>query len=1400
MWTALPRKADASSLELDVLVSPRLGLNAAAGTEFELSDFPEFEHWTKTLADDLTFKVELADGRQVGADVVATLDDVAWDHIFRATTFVRPWKFRDLSDVEVHSYSVRFITAYLRDLYTDIGRRFPALPPLRDELDGFRETVGPVTDVRVESEREPPPREDREIPLPEVEVPPEPPEAASRGCLAALWTLLERLCKLAAPLCRRLPPRIRWMLGALFGLLRQVLAPEPHGPPPDPTKPKVSMPRTVHPSPYVAKAPLGPPSLPVLDALAQEMAANKAIAPAASAGAIDTALQARELTFDFARAKRFYERPESETPPPAPPAKPRMDFHQALGAISDYPELMRKLALVVRLRIARPAGGAASIRVIPSWNGAARASDVCPRTRCALDGNSFTAVHKPGSDFTDGVLDLGEAGDRLETDAPKFDVVQVDADGAALKAMLTAASLERAHQLAGLGVNAIDRPTRETVPALRSGGLALVRADRGWYLHEHLVEAAARNADPLAEDLFAEDLVRGYRIDVKPEGGSWHSLCERVGTYDLVDDAGTVVRQIPIAADHGYVKRTSATSAAGNKMPVYVHEALARWTGWSLVAQRPGRTLEERPGETPHDQPREPRNDPETEFRLVTSFKPVPGTLPRLRFGSEYLMRAVCVDLAGQPLRGLEPSAPVTDAVKYRRFEPTAPPAVLALRKYLPGESLERVVMRSDFDRGSVEYDQQEMGAAPPDAAAQRTRHLFPPKTSQQMAELHGMFEEAFGAAGDPAVGYRISLRESGKFSDSKIIDVHTVNPAAPQRTIPFGKPVPQGADWINQTDATLPTPYLPDPIAAGAALRGVPGLVDAVDGDPLTVHQVRAGDDPGGTESLLQVPFTGEWPDLQSFRLRVAEQTIADQPPHWDASGRLLTVFLAKAQHAEVRYSSHLMPAALADHGIWDWLDDEDPAAELRGIAECGAHWMITPPRTLVLVHAVQHPLDTARFTALAAERTEIGQTTAEFGAGVLELDVPSTGRVDVVGRWTEYIDDPVSGVRKELREAVACDFAVGEGWTSGMAFPPSPARHEFADTRHRRVSYLVRATSSFREYLRENITTPEITRETPPGSEFPVPVLNSARPIAPDVQYAVPTFDWPAVPPAPTWQQHIQTRRGGGLRVFLDRPWYQSGEGELLGAILQTGDQLPDRLRSRYGLDAIWRGAPDPDAVPFEPQHFVNGVSPREVRLAEPGAFDACVVGFPVEWDAERKRFYCDIEVDLDALPWSYWPFVRFAFVRYQPESLAAAMVSRVVLGEFGQLAPDRTLSLTWQDDEHVLATLRGRAPEQPRPPRVAFRVQTTPVAADPDELDWEHAAGDGETVDWENFFDLQDPTDPQGDGNVVWERLVTLPAARGTQSMRLEVAEYEWVNVDEELGRGSVRMTYVGRVGLD
>jgi len=119
---------------------------------------------------------------------------------------------------------------------------------------------------------------------------------------------------------------------------------------------------------------------------------------------------------------------------------------------------------------------------------------------------------------------------------------------------------------------------------------------------------------------------------------------------------------------------------------------------------------------------------------------PAPRSLPRLRFGATYRLRARAVDLAGNDMAqaGLEALAHASPEVVYRRFEPVGSPLLFPRRdlKRSPGESVDRIVIRSNFDcRHRYRADAD--------------RHLAPPPVSEAMAEAHGMFDGPQGPRSD---------------------------------------------------------------------------------------------------------------------------------------------------------------------------------------------------------------------------------------------------------------------------------------------------------------------------------------------------------------------------------------------------------------------------------------------------------------------------------------------------------------------------------------------------------------------------------------------------------------------------------------------------------------------------
>src|SRR5262249_8326312 len=202
------------------------------------------------------------------------------------------------------------------------------------------------------------------------------------------------------------------------------------------------------------------------------------------------------------------------------------------------------------------------------------------------------------------------------------------------------------------------------------------------------------------------------------------------------------------------------------------------------------------------------------------------------------------------------------------------------------------------------------------------------------------------------------------------------------------------------------------------------------------------------------------DWMEPSPYRLAVIE---GDGPPAWDPGTRTLTVLLPKARVATVRLSSVLLPQDLDLMAIWQWIADAafdaDDLAPLRALAERGGHWMITPYKELTLVHAVLQPLERPVVRSVLPGRT-LGATFASLG-GTLGVHGPSTGKVDLLASWTE----PTGiGFARRDGSAHAFEVPVSDAAATEVALA---GRHEFGDTKYRRVSYTAAPSTRFRDHF---------------------------------------------------------------------------------------------------------------------------------------------------------------------------------------------------------------------------------------------------------------------------------------------------------------------------------------------
>jgi len=1078
---------------------------------------------------------------------------------------------------------------------------------------------------------------------------------------------------------------------------------------------------------------------------------------------------------------------QAPPPPPPVPPPPPLDFHEQLGALGSFPFMMRQTGIVIDMELQIPPGTPAASElqiVVPAIAGV---TNVTPKTK--ILANFFPMPNpKPdpadpsvASDVANGMLRLGPP---VKATDPKYQVVMLDLDGAALNLMKFATDMQRAEELRlqklekasinesqanpsyadfcsqkgrnlqGNMVIAAQAPVaqklaiskfivdqagaakEEPLPALRSAGITVIRSERNKKtvsmlkrqatLHDKVAAPPGTVRAGEEEFLYADDLVRGYAVDIFSNAtGKWHSVCSRIGTYEFMDAPATKLANI---VDEAAVEAAGVEDKATTDL--YHHEAIFRWTGWSLAVPRPGKSLDDKSNLAPRDG----RQEFQKGLRLTTDFKVPPGSLPKLRYGTKYKVRARVVDLAGNVLAPTSPLANIPEVMTkeftYTRFAPVAAPQISLCADPKPAESTMHLVIRSNYNTPLYEPDTQ--------------RYITPPPGSEGMAEEHGRLDGAQNMLADKG---GLKTYDVVRNNDRTLRDVKRAQNAAITE-----EPMQNEPALVFPPGSLTEVPYLPDPLANGALIRNVPAA---------------------GPRRSLAVPFSAapSWFDHKPFRIRVVE---GNQNPEYDAAQRILTIFLPKGERYNDLLLSTVPEGTAVDYlGVNQWLVEMNvPVAQRAEVVKHmrdGVHWMTSPHYSISIVHALQQPLTAPKFGSLRSNR-DIGDTYTVLSDTNLAVHGKSTLKLDIVGAWKEWIDRPRGPKPAERdRKAIAFDLNVLSHQTSLILPPDPPAgtrqlqfqavavqampikaisqlmlkpgyRHEFNDTKHRMISYKAVGMTRFKEYFADKVglKDPDFQRESTPVT---VNVLNSARPDAPKVAYIIPSFGWSKVKSTPADQDPKKVaitskRSGGGLRIYLERPWYSSGNGEKLAVILSREAKPSTKMEtlvSRWGKDPIWRTQTNrltelvPSDFPlvsksrdlqgFNLSSVATAANPSissaaKAQLsptikAQPGlqvqpadtkvnpgiaaliqtqlltlaelnddtAQSVLVAAHDVFYDENRDLWYCDIEIDM---PKEYFPFVQLSLARFQPNSLMHCHLSRLVRAEFIQLSPERTVSI--------------------------------------------------------------------------------------------------------------------------
>jgi hypothetical protein len=1039
-----------------------------------------------------------------------------------------------------------------------------------------------------------------------------------------------------------------------------------------------------------------------------------------------------------------------------------IDFHAALAFIGQHGVLQRALGLVFDITVPYSAsqlfaGGSVNSDVYASVSLRANEygvtpppsiaqgvlapysrigfTQVCARTQCDVNGETFTA-HSISGSIVNGILDGSAASDLKPVPIGITGEIYGSSElPKKLQTLQRAASAKSDYSSGDYeDYNNLYVPP----PSLRSSGITIAQVGAGLKLADQLVRSYAAS-DAAADALdsgdgtglypfAAEDLVRGYVLDLyDTANGVWRSTGERNVTYTSgsASVSGPTADPFDEAAVQAPPRVVIPPDVESEQLTL--SEILLSYNGWSNAVARPGQPLVDSDSTLSAGSP---------PFDLTVAQSVPDGRLPPLRFGHSYRLRVRVVDIANNKVDVSDAANNnhYTEAVTYGRLEPIAAPDVYPQNLPRLGESLKRLVIR-DVDLSTPSL-----------------RAVYPQRVSGQFAEAHGMFDTSTGDP-NPAAYTTIVPRESGQYPDPP-------QPPLDASTAPAA---------ITLTQAV---PFLPDPLARGALL-------------------VLERDD--GTTASFNIDFSpasgNSWPDYRPFGIElVAGSALGASVDH---SRRVITFSLTPGDDVTVHLSATCAAGDVALLGIPALFSGTPDPADVAG----GTWWAVTPAVDLQFTYAVQFPLETPELSGLSTQRFA-GYTRAPI-YGQLAWSPKSTAEVDIVAAWSEPVDDPGHGVlqgpgtpnpqpRQISGSPVATltpdrtRTAVGDNnlqpSDDGVTAASDPVSfdHEFFDTKYRVVSYSGVASSAFAECYPDG--TPLSVNSTTSAS---VKILSTAQPEAPVITDLIPIYAWDLQDGGDT----VTSKRApSALRVFIARPWWSSGDGELLGVLVASADETNDNFTiepsfgvSDWAVDPIYGSAALPSSHP-RLAAFPNAVHSATILDELGNSTNLEVAGHAVAYDPTRDSWYCDIAIDAGS---AYTPMVRLALARWQPNSLKGLELSNPVLTQITSLDPGRTVTIV----------RRGKSLRSVQLTGYSYSVAANVLFSGPGiaQLQLERRDGsiDDQTLGWQRVGDPIRMTAPRaGNALATWTaRDIDLP---GDGPHRIVVTQYE------ALPRGDERAT--------
>lgn len=788
-------------------------------------------------------------------------------------------------------------------------------------------------------------------------------------------------------------------------------------------------------------------------------------------------------------------------------------------------------------------------------------------------------------------------------------------------------------------------------PNLRSGPVVLhLDGDAHGKRGQALAQAGE---DPFPELLHLEELVQGVRpvIRFRDESGNVVAspLLRRSVSYRDVGaasmDLARALEGGGATREEGQVSRLRAALLADGSTE-RLNEQVFEWGDWNPAVPFPSTAID---------------NDPRDV--LPKTLRALPDGNPPYRFGLDVdvACRWVLLDgssriSADQIENANAPWFPGGQGFRIRRQEPLQKPLVL-MRDDPPGtplledETTTEVVLASQLDgpafrEASVRY----VLAGPMKDVVSVIRHgMFDdgvsPRSSAyaDIERAAGTEESLFPTVTHGKTEMPVFRRLAGP---AHIADARLIRPdplVSGLRFIlarrgPLGEWLPLMDRGVSparalQTDVALyPHRRWPDAVVVRV-------LVEATDrernADPLVVEH-----------------------DAKEMRLRVRVP-----------AGEQFSVLVVPFAHPDAKSCLHAMhdrtdlDPALADMqviGVSHFVD--------RPLAPAIAHFSLMERARLersaaLSLMASVDPGSTASLDLFADWREPLDDPAMPRPIDVSDRDAPA--RSQLVGQLTSHVQPAIDRLAHDPMFCVVGRPPIQLSAPSGGEIP---LVHDLPDTKYRVVSYRLQSLARSSASL-ANVLGAQARRSTD-SVPVVIPVLASAPPLAPQVREVQLAFRFER-----RMQQLTSTSdRHCALSVVMERGWWSSGPGELLGVVIRPMP-VPGR---RHDARSLWAEDPmRPSATAYPVTLDRQGFLPTQ-QSREGAGFPEGLVLYEPRFDASCVAWRVDIALRLTDV--HLQPFVQLVLVRWQKNAIEGASTSPPVVVDFYQLPSRRSATVSY------------------------------------------------------------------------------------------------------------------------